>query len=177
MRISVPTMIWTVPLVSPKHVSRAYECFNMSLSMNVSICLWENVQISSLVSLAFALSKNLVRNAVLPSLQVVRDPYDMSFSLLTAFTERIFEQLADDVVFGCFMLLDARHKIFLCLNMVQGIFMRKTTKRVLTHIGEVFGFYISPMCYWRLNRRPVGIELTRPDQFVIVLCRKSLASE
>ena len=42
--------------------------------------------------------------------------------------------------------------------------MRKTIKKVLTHIREVGGFHINSLDCWRLNRKHVG-ELTRPDQF------------
>ena len=61
------------------------------------------------------------------------------------------------------MLMDARHKILKFLNMVQGVFMRKTLKTVLTHF--IGGFYISSLDCWRLNRRSVSVELTRHDPF------------
>lgn len=38
-------------------------------------------------------------------------------------------------------------------------------KRMLTHIGEVGGFYIRSLDCQRLNRRSVSVELTRHDPF------------
>ena len=97
------TMMWTVPLVSPKSLPRTSKSFSRSLRECPNLIPY---RFSSSIIKKF---NQKCRPDITPGGEISR--WQVSQSSFRFPRERMFEHLADDVVCCCFILMNARHII------------------------------------------------------------------